>query len=787
MRTRQKTSYLVIALTFCLLLINVAYSHGTVQPDTDVQIGTQLIRSKIDFLLSSFETEIERTGSTDLAINEQLIQYINKWEKIMTQPDRPIFQSVAETGRLHNSGDPVEAGQVLNQTIRQFFGLIMENEDLSSETFTVIQELLGLLGPEAYGPAGEITGAQAHNRGSSKDRADRTTEKIYNFRYYGKPYNLDTDVTKDPEGALFIGKSGNDEVPVALSPFYSENPNYAVENGPDQRIELNNGAYRDYQWEVRQIESENPDATAKISTKLVENEEKSVIVFDYYNAPVAVDSFGGELTDGIAGLSPGEGTPGEPGEGRARDFETGRDALSDPSETPISFLSSGSVPYTAVGNAGVEGYFAPITLDMLTVFRPEQWDLDNNDGPSYSVHKVSRNLVVDSESVMKAEDVILDDVVSENAIKDGFFTPDNYDPSPESDYLDGPDNPYPLQADINDLNGIIDADASRDMLNNDGLLAYYVQYEEHLMNQALVDLAENADEIKARMSVSNRSVIEEIQIWDAMMDEISDAKAGWVGKDIHGNWTRTHQAVLRKDQNSVAFLNVTHRGNDANDRAGLNSMVFTTKFAGEGYGLNQDLRNLPWSDWLGTQSINQEIASFRYIVNNYEVQLDAMAVEFTNPMGEMLTESRNFAQKEYDYNTWNFIQPIYGEKLTLNRIDGNNQSVQEIYQYDDHEYRHGVSENGFDYVLQNEQRINVSFYLVGDDPDQNRAYEGKITDIWDALRVNEAPNGPYVGDNNLEIVIDNDKTYFNKPFDVVYIPMSRMIWKDKTELPELPN
>ena len=52
------------------------------------------------------------------------------------------------------------------------------------------------------------------------------------------------------------------------------------------------------------------------------------------------------------------------------------------------------------------------------------------------------------------------------AIRGGMFTPDNY--------------AYGVQAEINDFNGAVSAADSLEMLNNDGFLSYYVQYEEHL-------------------------------------------------------------------------------------------------------------------------------------------------------------------------------------------------------------------------------------------------------------------------------------------------------------------
>ncbi|MBW2194880.1 MAG: hypothetical protein JRF37_04715, partial [Deltaproteobacteria bacterium] len=69
---------------------------------------------------------------------------------------------------------------------------------------------------------------------------------------------------------------------------------------------------------------------------------------------------------------------------------------------------------------------------------------------------------------------------------------------------------------------------------------------------------------------------------------------------------------------------------------------------------------------------------------------------------------------------------------------------------------------------------------------ENETIGDEITDIWDALRVNEGIGAPNVGSNVLEIAIDEGANYFSQPINVVYIPMSRMLWKDSGESPQPP-
>ena len=79
----------------------------------------------------------------------------------------------------------------------------------------------------------------------------------------------------------------------------------------------------------------------------------------------------------------------------------------------------------------------------------------------------------------------------------------------------------------------------------------------------------------------------------------------------------------------------------------------------------------------------------------------------------------------------------------------------------------------------------VKFYVLKDIPDLNDPNglvsvdnSKKFKDIWDALRVNAAAGNHHIGTNTLEIVIDEAGSLFSNPIDVIYIPMSRMLWKD---------
>jgi hypothetical protein len=279
----------------------------------------------------------------------------------------------------------------------------------------------------------------------------------------------------------------------------------------------------------------------------------------------------------------------------------------------------------------------------------------------------------------------------------------------------------------------------------------------------------------------------DIRARDAAFMEMADAQSGKVMKDIHGNWVRVQQYILRPSDMEVQFLNVSLRGGDG-PLAGISAMDFTTTFANDGgYGINQDLRNLPWYEWLNTVNLGS-----RSVVNSHSnVVLDNMYVKFANPGGESLKETRTFNPAiEQDIIGRN-IQRINAEQLEI-YAKGNSNTFNYISSSPGvGEY--SIASNGlgagFYYDIGgNNQDINVAFHAVGDeDASGNYQYPGRVDDIWDALAVNESFHPTIGNGKNLEIVIDptadgeSDRIVntFNDPIDVVYVPMSRMLWKDK--------
>ena len=168
-----------------------------------------------------------------------------------------------------------------------------------------------------------------------------------------------------------------------------------------------------------------------------------------------------------------------------------------------------------------------------------------------------------------------------------------------------------------------------------------------------------------------------------------------------------------------------------------------------------------------------------------------MSVEFVNSGGESLTESREFSLEIGQDKYGRSLQNIAAEQLAI-------YAKGDLNTYGYVSGSPGVGEysiasngpgTGFYYDIEGSNSdINVAFYAVGDEDDTgNYQYPGSMDDIWDALAVNESFH-PTVGNGkNLEIVMDPTAdgdpdrlgNTFNNPIDVVYVPMSRMLWKDK--------
>jgi hypothetical protein len=787
---------LFLGLVFCLSLLGSSSVFCAVPDNTEV--GAKLIESKIDYMISYLRDKLKESEQKDLVLADDFRERsgLLALYKAMMEPDSPLYQYIKEAGDLHAESlkDPnksTEAYNSLDQAISKIFEELLKNPDLDDEMRKIISALNDTLNQietaEGYTRPGIITSAAGDNKGTGKDPVELETvapippePEDGNFRYYGKLYDLDTEVTFTDDGVLWFsstpGDIGQNEIATPfLTPFFSGGGLYPpiVSEGVVSSTKMSNVAVREYSWQVSRQEIQgngDSDYPATVTAKLFENPDNPTIVFDYYNSPEVVASFKGYLYGGMAGLHPGDGSPGTPGEGVPRDPNIGIDALSKAIQSSPVHLYQDPQLYTPMSNL-VNNVPTDIPLDSFFVFVPDRWNIAEDSGPIYSVTFGGRNLVVGSDSVDQAINDVIDDKGSFDKIMAGEFCE-------ESTYKDYKDKDGVLT--IGDLlPGVFEAEDALNNLKNDGLLAYIFKYEEYLINKEIIKNANMEDsKQKADLMKGSATAIASIRDMDAALEEMQDAKANFVQKDIHGNWVRTQQWMLRPNNTQIQLLNITYRGSgELKGASGMDFSVFLT----ESYSRNLSAKDLPWDSWLGTRKNKSGV---KYIENcSKSPELESMYVKLFNPGGEYMKEERSFDPRVEDSDR----QYISNEELTLaNEEHGNTYDYDNGGNFDANEYRIEPGTGKFNYVFgdSNLNHIQVAFFAVGDGTKNGITYPyplGDISDIWDALRVN-SQHGPHIFDNNLEIIANEvgDKyKFFKNSIDIIYVPMNRMIWKEK--------
>jgi TolB-like protein len=346
-----------------------------------------------------------------------------------------------------------------------------------------------------------------------------------------------------------------------------------------------------------------------------------------------------------------------------------------------------------------------------------------------------------------------------------------------------------------------------ELINNDPFLAYAVQVEEDRLNREILEMHRDAAAGELLDTINWQLASGEIRTRDDFLMQQADARAGRVLKDKNGHWVRVQQYVLRPNVQTVQVLNVCLRGADAGSLAGLSTIDWTTKFTESINGFN--LRGLPWSDYLNTQGPQLpgiEGGSVRYVEFWEAPLLASMYVKFTSPAGDYLKESRSFNPSITYEVSEGGEQKITSETLTLSwdstiysysKDVTQGEDKDEYWVYPDSDFIYspqGKNPAPFYYMYrygpynddpskdQIAPLVMMDFFVVNDgDTDQNQGvsiddYSGQsFRDIWDTLRVNE-PGAPQIGNNNLEMAFKRGWSS-TATIDVVYIPMSRMLWK----------
>ena len=815
----------------CLLFLMIGVSGGLAAVDTDADLltppvvtGRQLMQEKIDYLMATLRERLAQIPESDrpaLVVGEDFagVSGLEQLQKDVLDPNHPLHDAVQKAGRLAQDAKsrPAladDANLYLNLAILDALDELLKNPSLTDEMKNTVYALIDLLKelelPEAYQAPDTRFGFTVVDRPDDRDRTDRGGEEDgvdpvpgRGFVYYGKSYDLDTDVSIDPRGFIvfadgqvdtdsinFSALDPQDNLPAALSPLVGLGGELGlmVRGGDVEKTDLR----YTYRWEVSDYYNEMPglDTSASLYTN-------DWIVFDYQSQ--APDSPDFEFA-GLAGLSPGDGSvgSGHPGEGQDRNWWTGSDFVERTLGSGQSSLDFSGSDYTAVHNYPIEGPRPYVVADTFFIFRPYEWTDSGaySETPNkYMVTAGTRSILAGGlSSLDEAIALVEDDLDARYQADSGEFLPGEMTPPYSGGIGSSSSGPgtgyYPinwsgyefgLQTVGQDAQGkpfFFDTPPhptvgpGLGLINGDGFLAYAVQVEEDIVNRKILEMHQDAvaagrintlmDNINTAKGYSN------IRERDAWLARQSDAQAGRVLRDQNGNWVRVQQYVLRPDANSVQVLSASLR--DVAGKEELSTLDFTTTFHNVGYGLDKDLTKLPWNSWLNTQLDDDGL---KYVKTSPRYPLlESMAVTLQNPQGEEFAESRMF--------TATFNQFVTSEQLVVNGIFYSNQYNLASPADSTIGFSTSSTSAGFNYNFENgRDPINVSFYeLSGNNAQKsNQTYK----DIWDALRVNSGGSAPDIGDSSLEIVItDGAATPTFNAFDVVYIPMSRMLWKDKT-------
>ena len=850
MKQRSTTNALIL---FCILGIVLLFAAGSPAAiDSDAQTttppvitGSQLAQEKIDFLMATLKDRLEQFPEADrpaLFTGQDFPQVsgLAELHGAILDPDHPLHAAFAKAGRLHQDAQvrPAladDANLYLNLAILSALDELLKKPSMADEVKNTVYALIDLLKelelPEAYQVPDTRFGFNTFGRSDPRDRIERADDpgdinvvvEESGFKYYGKEYDLDSDVAVYDEGFIvfdtapangsalpasayratagdFLSPEADfplgdldlqTNMPAMLSPLV-RHPDFGGVRVTGNGVEKTDLRYT-YRWRAEYDwwpQVEMPDAVAMTKTVSPVQPEMPVldtsvslyrndwIVFNY-EARTASGDFPFIPMPGVAGLSPGDGTQGSghPGEGLPRDWESGAGFAMAPvfDSLPLTYDVDENT-YTAIYN----GYFADgffgegglgaslplVFANTFYIFRPYEWGEEGMVATpnKYMVSAGTRSILAGGlSSLDEAIGYVADDPSLLEEIDGGAFSPGNYE--------------FGFQADADWIGG--------QLIEGDGFIAYAVQVEEDIVNRKILEMHQDAfrqERIRSLMEdINTAKEFAQIRERDDWMTRNADAQAGRVLRDHKGNWVRVQQYVLRPDANTVQILSASLR--DVGGQPELSTLDFTTTFLNDGYSVNNDLRKLPWNRWLNTwqgygkEPFSKDGVNFKFVHTLRDAPLlDAMTVTIQNPQNDTFQESRTFAGE--------FFKQYAKQMVTREVLMVNEDKYTNLYDYDNPdpsaiEYATAAASGGFSYRFADAAAspIHVSMYELSDN--FSKKSEKRYDDIWDALRVNE-DKCHNIGDSALEMVItDGAETPRFNEFDVVYIPMSRMLWKDK--------
>ncbi len=421
--------------------------------------------------------------------------------------------------------------------------------------------------------------------------------------------------------------------------------------------------------------------------------------------------------------------------------------------------------------------------------------------------------IVDIGSVNQAEANLASDALLNQDVQNGEYVPGQFDYA-DNDWGFQWTGPYipGLQVVGAGLEGeprvFIDSE-TLSRINGDVFLAYVVQLEEDRLNREIFEMKRRSWQADQVEDIAWQLQNGDIRTRDDYLMQQADAQAGRVLKDRNGDWVRVQQYVLRHEHpnaqgvqvTSIQVLNVSLRGGNG-PQAGLSTLDFTTNLS-VSLADTVDLRSLPWSDWLNTYGpqLPESGTQERFVYSSGG--LDSMYVEFISPSGGRIKEFRSFGPVvagEQQYINQETMELALGgilDGVYHYTTDWKNAGPDEYWVFPDQDFiytAHGTNPAPFYYMYrygpyndnpsldQIAPLVMTDLYVIGDsDTAQNRGVAPddfsnvSFTDVWDCMRVNEG-EGLWIGVNNLEMVF---KAGFepDAAIDVIYIPMSRMLWK----------
>lgn len=666
----------------------------------------------------------------------------------------------------------------------------------------------------------------------------------------------------DTEG--FLDEQGDLTVP-AIVPFFFERK---FVDGEDDALDpylepvfetpkvTKHESFNRYTWSRRALISspgQDSPPVPPISASLYENSWIAFVYDDLSDVDLP-DNYGISV-----GLIPGNGEKAfHPGTGTDRaDAARGDNGLDLSEETGNSFSNDAQGEYLVVME-DFKGYEdegpAPFDFsDWFLVFRPDARDdfnpKDQGIGNKYTVEAGDPFMIVDKsrhhydESLSSLDEAILHIADNPTTLSGNDFRPGKrlyrYGPALGGEveaytgdwdglnrWLDiaflengqpyvefKGDYEYGLQTLIGrksygEQSFIFTPQDTIERIDNSNFLAYAVQVEEDRVNEKILGMSSRAD---ARDIINGVRDYQNIRDRDAFFVRTADAQTGIVSRDIHGNWVRVQQYILRsQDQKTMSVLNVSLREAGSmnglgQDISGMSTIDFSTTFTDPLPG-EESMRILPWIDYLTTRIGENDSKYISYYASDAR-ELTAMSVKFTNPGNESVRESRDFNGRVYYEPTsdseHDARQYISSETLTLENTmtsqaytnaftfhpHPSNPQPRYGYYTSDYAYRSDFTAgpaSGYYAVLpdtEDTKILDVALYSLkpfdrnGDY--QNQSYEAiSAEDIWAVLGKGDASDLSVYAEEMIEITMDNPEGsgFFARPIDTIYIPMSHMVW-----------